>query len=109
MAKKLNVPSITGMDTGNLSYGVNVYLQSIQDALNTVDANAVYTDAVNVNITEPKIRALTAQGQAFSVSGTSLASGDDFATLVSNVKTMLEDLNLLRTQVADLVKQIKGT
>lgn len=109
MAKKLNVPSITGMDTGNLSYGVNVYLQSIQDALNTVDANAVYTDAVSVNITDPKIRALTAQGQAFSVSGTSLASGDDFATLVSNVKTMLEDLNLLRTQVADLVKQIKGT
>jgi hypothetical protein len=109
MAKKLNVPSITGMDTGNLSYGVNVYLQSVQDALNTLDVNTVYKDSVSVNITNPRLRALSAQGQAFSIGGTSAASGDDYAVLVSNVKTMLEDLNSLRTQVADLVKQIKGT
>ncbi len=109
MGKKLNVPSITGLDTGNLSYGVNVYLQSVQDALNVIDSSTVYKDSVTVNITNPRLRAISAQGQAFSVSGTSLASGDDYAALVSNVKTMLEDLNLLRQQVADLVNQIKGT
>ena len=109
MAKKLNVSNIAGIDTGNLSYGVYVFLQSITDSLNVVDTNAVYKDSVNVNITNPKIRAISAQGQAFSVSGTSLASGDDYNVLVGNVKTMLEDLNQLRAQVAELVKQIKGT
>lgn len=109
MAKKLNVPNIAGTDTGNLSYGVNVFLQSVTDSLNVVDTNAVYKDSINVNITNPKIRAISAQGQAFSVSGTSLASGDDYIVLVGNVKTMLEDLNQLRAQVAELVKQIKGT
>ncbi len=109
MAKKLNIPSITGMDTGNLSYGVNVYLQSVQDALNIVDTNVLYKDSVNVNITNPRLRALSAQGQAFSVSGTAVASGDDYIALVGNVKALLEDHNLLRQQVADLVNQIKGT
>lgn len=109
MAKKLNVPSVTGIDTGNLSYGVNVFLQSVQDALNVVDTNTVYKDSVNINITNPRLRAISAQGQAFSVNGTSLASGDDYAVLVGNVKTILEDVNQLRAQVAELVKQIKGT
>lgn len=109
MGKKLNVPSVTGLNIEGVPFGVVVFLQAVQDALNTIDNNTVYKDAVTVNIGTPKLRAIRAQGQAFSVSGVNLASGDDFATLVTDTRTMLEDLNTLRVEVNQLKSQIKGS
>lgn len=108
MARKLNIPSVAGNIEG-LPFGVTVFLQAVQDALNKLDDNVVYRDSVTVNITPPKLRALRAQGQSFSVSGTNLASGEDYATLVIDVKTILEDLNALRSEVNNLKTQIKGS
>lgn len=109
MTSKLTVPSIVGLDTEGLPFGIVVFLQAVQDALNTLDTNVVYKDSINANIANPRLRALSAQGQSFSISGTSLASGDDYAVLVSNVKTILEDLNSLRTEVTNLKNQIQGS
>lgn len=108
MGKKLNVPSVAGNIEG-IPFGATMFLQAVQDALNTLDNNVVYKDAVSVNIGPPKLRAIGAQGQAFTVEGTNLASGDDYAVLVSNVKTMLEELNALRTQVSTLISQLQGS
>ncbi len=109
MGKKLNVPSVTGLNIEGVPFGVVVFLQAVQDALNTVDNNVVYKDDVSVNVGNPRLRAISAQGQAFSVSGVSVASGDDYAALVSNVRTMLDDLNALRSEVTQIKNQIKGS
>lgn len=109
MAGKLNVPSVVGLNTEGLPFGVTVYLQAVQDALNVVDRNVVYKDSINVNISSPRLRAIGAQGQAVSISGTTVASGDDYAMLVGNVKAMLEDLNSLRAEVTALKNQLRGS
>lgn len=109
MARKLNIPSVVGLSTEGLPFGITVFLQAVQDAFNVVDNSVVYKDSVNVNITQPRLRAVSAQGQGFSVSGVNVASGDDYAVLVSNVRTILEDLTTLRNQVNTLKDQIKGT
>ena len=108
MAKKLNVPNILGLDTGQTSPGVLVYLQAVQDALNTVDDKTLYRDAVTVTAPNPTIRAKTAQGQTFSVTGTNLASGDDYIVLVQNFQALLESHIKLSDAFATLVEQIKG-
>ncbi len=109
MAGKLNLPSVVGLSTEGLPFGITVFLQAVQDALNVLDRNTVYKDSVTVNIGSPKKRALSAQGQTFSVANTNLASGDDYVVLVSDVRTMLEDLNALRNEVTTLKNQIQGT
>lgn len=109
MSRKLNIPSVTGLNIEGVPFGVVVFLQSVQDALNTIDSSVVYKDDVTVNISAPRIRALSAQGQAFSVSGVNLASGDDYAVTISNLRTILEDLNALRSEVTQLKNQLKGS
>lgn len=109
MGRKLNVPSIAGLNIEGLPFGVVVFLQAVQDALTTVDNNVVYKDDVSVNIGAPKIRATRAQGQAFSVSGVNVASGDDYFVLVNDFRTVLEDLNALRSEVNQLKNQVKGS
>jgi hypothetical protein len=109
MSRKLNVPSVTGLNFESMPYAVVVFLQAVEDSLKIVDNNTVYKDDVTVNIGTPRIRALRAQGQAFTVSGTSLASGDDYATLVSDTRSILEDLLSLREEVKRLKEQVKGT
>lgn len=109
MGKKLNVPSVTGLNIEGIPFGVVVFLQAVQDALNTLDNNVVYKDDITVNIGQPKLRAITAQGQTFSVSGVNVASGDDYVASVTNNRTMLEDLNALRAEVNQLKNQIKGS
>lgn len=108
MARKLNVPSIVGLDLGNTPFGMQVFLQAVQDALNTVDNNAVYKDSVSLVIPPTAIRAASAQGQSFSINGTNLASGDDYVVLVQNFKTLLADHNSLREQVNTLTQQLRG-
>jgi len=109
MGNKLNVPSVTGLSIEGLPFGLVVFLQAVQDALTTVDNNVVYKDSVAVNVNPPKLRATRAQGQAFSVSGVNLASGDDYAILVSDFRTLLEDFNALRSEVKQLKDQVKGS
>jgi len=109
MGRKLNVPSVTGLNIEGVPFGVVVFLQAVQDALNTLDSNVVYKSDITANVGSPRVRALTAQGQAFSVSGVNLASGDDYATLVSNVRTILEDHNQLRAEVIEIKNQLKGS
>ena len=108
MSNKLNVPTVAGNIEG-LPFGATVFLQAVQDALTTLDNNVVYKDSITTNIGNPKLRAISAQGQAFSVSNTSLASGDDYAALVRDVKVMLEDLNSLRTEVTAIKNQLRGS
>lgn len=109
MSKKLNVPSITGLNVEGMPYGVIVFLQAVQDALNTLDSNVVYHDDVTENNATPNLRAVRAQGQAFSVAGTSVASGEDYYALVQDVKALLQDFVSLRTELNNLKKEIKGT
>lgn len=109
MGRKLNVPSVTGLNIEGVPFGVVVFLQSVQDALTTIDNNVVYKDDITVNIGSPKLRALSAQGQTFSVSGVNVASGDDYVAHVVNSRTILEDLNALRAEVTQLKNQIKGS
>lgn len=109
MGKKLNVPSITGLNIEGIPFGVIVFLQAVQDALNTVDSNVAYKDDITVSVPATRIRARSAQGQTFTVSGTNLASGDDYLVLVRDFQTLLEDHNALRQTVADLRNQIKGS
>lgn len=109
MASKLNIPSVVGLGADSIPFGITVFLQAVEDALKTLDRNVVYKDSITVNINNPKLRALSAQGQSFSVSGTNLASGEDHSALVQNTAAILEDLNALRNEVATLKAQLQGS
>ena len=109
MANKLNIPSIVGTNIEGIPFGMIVFLQALESAMHTVDDNVVYKDSVSVVIPPPRIRALSAQGQGFSVQGTNLASGDDYNVLVQNCKAILEDNIALRELVSQLVEQLRGT
>lgn len=108
MANKLNVPNILGLSTGNTAPGTLIFLQSVQDALNVVDNNTVYKDSVRVTIPASTIRARTAQGQTFSVSGVNVASGDDYVALVQNFEALLQSHLKLLEAVDTLTEQLKG-
>lgn len=108
MSKKLNVPTVAGNIEG-LPYGATVYLQAVHDALNVLDNNVVYKDELNVTVPPTRIRARSAQGQTFSVSGVNLASGDDYIVMLRDFQTLLEDHNALRQQFSDFVAQVKGS
>lgn len=108
MAEKLNVPNVVSVVGEDTSFGMTVFLQAVQDALGVLDDNVVYKDSVSVNIPSPRLRASSAQGQSFSVSGVNLASGDDYAVLVAEHKLLREEFNNMLTVLTRLVSQIKG-
>lgn len=106
--QKLTLPNVLGLSTEGLPFGTVTFLQAVEDALRTVDNNVVYHDAVTVVPPQPTIRAKSAQGQAYSVSGVSLASGDDYAALVSDFNALLQDHLRLRAAFEVLVDQLRG-
>lgn len=109
MANKLAIPSIVGLNTEGMPLNVIVFLQAVEDALKTIDNNVVYKDQVTVNPPNPTITAATAQGQAFSISGVNVASGDDYAALVSNVQSLIFSHGQLATAFKALTDQMRGT
>ena len=108
MSNKLTIPSVVGLDTKDMPFGNIVFLQAVEDALKTVDNNVVYKDAVQVVVPQPRIQAKSAQGQAFSVSGVNVASGDDYAVLVSDFQALLTSHIELSRTVNSLVRQLQG-
>ena len=108
MSKKLNVPNILGLSTGETAPGILVFLQSVQDALNVIDDNVVYRDALRTAAPTPTIRQLTAQGQTYSVSGTDVASGVDYQNLVQNFRALLDSHLKLSDAFSALLEELKG-
>lgn len=108
MASRIAVPNIATFDTQNLPFGAVVFLQAVQDGLKTIDEQVLYRDQVRVQPVVSRIRAKSAQGQAFSVSGVALASGEDYATLVRDFETLLNSHIDLVNAFNSLVDQIRG-
>lgn len=108
MGRKLNIPSVLALNTEGMPQSTVVFLQAIQDALNVVDNNVIYSDTVQVTPPTPRIQRKTAQGQAFSVGGTTLASGEDFGALVNDFDLLLQDHLALRKAFSDLVTELRG-
>ena len=108
MANKLVIPSVIGLGTEGLPFSTVVFLQAVEDGLKTVDNNAVYKDAVNITVPASLIRAKSAQGHTFSVSGASVASGEDYAALVNDFQALLQSHLQLQQAVVTLVRQIRG-
>src|SRR5688572_24324080 len=109
MAEKLNIPSFVGLNVEGIPFGMVVFLQAVQDALTTVDKNVVYKDTVTVNVAPPTLRATSAQGQSFSIDGTNLASGDDYAVLCRDFGLLLNSHIALTQTVTELVKELRGS
>lgn len=109
MAGRLNVPSVLSLNTEGMSQSTLVFMQTVEDSLKTLDRNVVYSDTVTVDIPTAPIKALSAQGQAFDLTGVSVASGADYATLVSDVRAILQGQLQLESAVKTLATQIKGT
>lgn len=108
MAKKLNIPSIVGLNTESMPYSMIVFLQAMRDAMSVVDDNVIYRDVVKTVVPPSRIRAKSATGQTFTVSGTALASGDDHVVLVNDFQALLESHNSLVQTVDTLVKELRG-
>lgn len=109
MANRIAIPSVVGLDTEGVPLNVVMFLQAVEEALKTLDNNVVYKDQVTVNPPSPLINATSAQGQAFSISGVSVASGEDFGALVGNVQTLIQSHGQLATAFKNQVDQIRGT
>ncbi len=109
MTSKIALPNIATFDTSQLPVGATIFLQATQDALRTIDDNTIYKDQVNLQPVTSRIRARSAQGQAYSVSGVSLASGDDYAVLVRDFESLLESHKDLVASHNALVNQLRGT
>lgn len=108
MSNKLSIPSVTALSDEKLSFGATVFLQAVEDGLKILDDNAIYKDAITVTVPKPTIKAISAQGQGFSVSSVSVASGDDYAVLVSDVKALLQTVLQQQTTIENLTKQLQG-
>lgn len=108
MPVKLSIPSVTAISDDNMTFGTRVFLQSVEDALKTVDNNVLYRDAVTAPATAIAPRAIAAQGQSFSISSVNVASGDDFATAVNDLRALLQSHIQLQQTVDTLIKQIRG-
>lgn len=108
MGRKVNLPSVTGLNMEGVPYSTIVFLQAVQDNLNNVDASAVYADQIRVAAPPITIRAKSAQGQALTVSSVNVASGDDYAVLVQDFERLLQSHLQLREVVDALIKQLKG-
>lgn len=108
MANKISIPSVVSLNTEGMPFGTVVFLQAVEDGLKVVDNNVVYKDAITIVVPSPTIRAKSAQGQTFSISGTNVASGDDYAVLIADFNSLLQSHLQLRQTVDDLVKQIQG-
>jgi len=108
MANKLSIPSVISIATEDMPYSALVFNQAVEDGLKTLDSNVVYKDAVTVTPPTPANKSISAQGQAFTVSGTSLASGDDYGSLVSDVRALLQSHTQLQQVVTSLISQLQG-
>lgn len=105
---RLNLPNVTGLDLTGLPNGLIFFLQATQDALNTLDNGVLYKSDVTVPNANPFSRAASASGQSFTVNGTVVASGDDYAQAVQDIKALRADVNRLYEMFADLAAQFRG-
>ncbi len=72
-------------------------------------SQAVLRGDVKVNeVPEPTAIALTAKGEGFTIDGERVAGLDDYGKLLVDVQKVIQDVELLRTYVNILVKQLKG-
>lgn len=108
MARKLVLPHPSTLDLAALPPGLMVFLQAMYDALETVDANVLYRDQVNLFVPNTRVRDFGAKGAAISVGGTTVASGDEYVQFVAETRALLLDHNELRNTVKQLVEQLGG-
>lgn len=108
MATKLALPDIATFNTEGVPFGVVLFLQATRDGLNTIDRSVVYRDAINAARHTPRIRAKSATGQSFSISGAAVASGADHAALVRDFDLLLAGYIELSQQFNSLLDQLEG-
>lgn len=108
MAKKLSIPSVATTDTAGIPLSTKIFLQAVETGLATLDNNVVYKDGITVPTPTSGLRAISAQGQGFTISSVSVASGEDHATLVSDVKALLQSHLQLQQTVSSLIEQLQG-
>lgn len=106
MSRKLNIPPVASLDLEGVKPGLVMFLIAVQDALEKLDASVLYKDQIDVFVQQPRIRELSARGQSFSVSNTVVASGDEYASHVAEVRAMLLDSLDLRATLTSFVEQI---
>jgi hypothetical protein len=106
MSRKLNIPPVASLDLEGVKPGLVMFLLAVQDALERLDNNVVYKDQLDIFVQQPRIRELSARGQSFSVSNTVVASGDEYASHVAEVRAMLVDNLDLRAAFSSLIDQI---
>ena len=108
MAGKINIPSVVGLSTDGIPYSMIIFLQAYEDALKTLDNKSVFRDGINTVVPAPRIQKKSAQGHAYPVGGTLLASGDDYGMLVNDFEALLQSHLDLRQTVDQLVKEVRG-
>lgn len=109
MANKVSLPSVAGLNTEGIPLNIVTFLQAVEDGIKTIDNAAVYKDAITIDPPNPLITASNAQGQAFRISGVSVASGEDYAVLVSNVQQLIRSHTQLAEAFRTYVNQTRGT
>lgn len=109
MAKKVSLPSVVGLNTEGMPLNVVTFLQAVEDGIKTIDDKTVYKDSITIQPPAPLITAVGAQGQAFSISGVNVASGEDYAVLVSNVRQLVQSHAQLAQAFQTFVNQTRGT
>lgn len=109
MTRKVALPSISSINTEGTPFGTVVFLQALHDGVTAIDNSAVYRDAINIAPHTPRIRARSAAGQMFSISGANVAAGADYAALVNDVELLIRGYTELAQQFNALVSQLKGT
>jgi hypothetical protein len=108
MAGKVSIPNVVGLGIEGIPHGLTVFLQAIQDGVTTIDTNVIYTDRVRAQAPEPTIRTKTAQGNAVSITGYNVASGNDYVLLVNDFDRLLQSHLALLAAFNALVEQLKG-
>jgi hypothetical protein len=66
MGRKVNLPSVTGLNMEGIPYATTVFLQAVQDNMINIDNAAVYKDQIRAAAPTPTIRAKSAQGHALT-------------------------------------------
>lgn len=108
MARKVSLPSVTSLNNEGLPFSTVMFLQAVEDGVKTIDDKVVYRDSVTVNPRASLIRSGSAQGQAFSISGTNVASGDDYVALISDFRLLLQSHLQLQQDFTTLVSELRG-
>lgn len=107
MAAKLALPSVSSFSTEGMPIGAVMFLQAVHDGLKTIDENTVYKDSINITQHNPLLQAKNAQGQAISLSGSNVASGEDHIVLVRDFELLLRSHIELSRIVNELTRQLK--